>query len=393
MQPIGDYLKKLLYHYDCIVVPTLGAFLARSVPASFNEATGQFLPPRRKVAFNGALMLDDGILANYVTLHEGISREVALRGINNFVADLKQQAQQRGSFAIDGLGLFSYNAENSLQFDPELRHNFLGNAYGMQPVMLASKVVHLAQPVVTIRQLPEVPVRSIPVVSTALTVHIPAESPVVAEETRVLEMPVRRSGGVWRWVAAAMLVGSLGFIGYFTIFNPGQALQSSLNPVSIFRFRASLWTEAVSKENVPASTVKAVTVPAVAVNASAVPLAVPTRPVVVVTKPVVDVVASERASIRKSIVLVTKSTAKQAVTVDKPKAAFTVIAGSFASRRNAVRFQKRLVKEGYAEAYIMQGRGLIKVAAIGAESLAEAEANTQPLNTLTGIKPFIMRKH
>ena len=154
MQPIGDYLKKLLYQYDCIVVPTLGAFLTHAVSASFNEATGQFLPPRRKVAFNGALVLDDGMLLNYVMLHESITRDEALRAIDSFVTTLKQEARQMGSFSVEGLGLFSYNAENSLQFEPELRHNFLGSTYGMQPVRLPNKVVHLAQPVTVVKPMP-----------------------------------------------------------------------------------------------------------------------------------------------------------------------------------------------------------------------------------------------
>ncbi|WP_375445581.1 SPOR domain-containing protein [uncultured Fibrella sp.] len=385
MQPIGDYLKKLLYQYDCIVVPTLGAFLTHSVSASFNEATGQFLPPRRKVAFNEALMLDDGILLNYVMLHERITRDEALRGINSFVTTLKQQARERGSFSIDGLGLFSYNAEESLQFEPELRHNFLGNAYGMQPVMLANKVVHLAQPVPVVKQLPVPQVRHLPAVASVQTAAL--ATTVDVEEGQVLSMPPRRSGQVWRWAAAALLVGSLGFISYFSVIRPGDPLQSSLNPASLLRLPDFLRTESTVSAPKPAveptkTAEKPVVVSVATTEAEAsIPVA-----------SVKEVATAAKVDARKSLVAGSTNVPAPGVeTAPEAKTNFTVIAGSFASRINAVRFKKRLVKAGYSDAYILQGKGLIKVAAIGAHTLTEAEAGIDSLNSLTGITPWIMR--
>ncbi|NID12440.1 HU domain-containing protein [Fibrivirga algicola] len=394
MQPIGDYLKKLLYQYDCIVVPTLGAFLTHSVSASFNEATGQFLPPRRKVAFNEALMLDDGILLNYVMLHEGITRDEALRGINAFVAMLKEQAHKMGSFSIEGLGLFSYNAENRLQFDPELRHNFLGTTYGMQPVMLASKVVHLAKPVVAVKPLPvqEAAVRQLPATASVSTTALATTTEAV--DGQVLSMPVRRSAIVWRWAAAALLVGSLGVISYFSVIRPGDPLQSSLNPAALFRVPSFLLNESAEpSEPVARPMKKSVEVlkPVEPVTVTPIPSAAPVPVAVASSK---EAAAPAKESVRKTEVSAVEPSNVSSSAVDASPAVktnFTVIAGSFASRRNAVRFQKRLVRAGYSDAYIVQGRGLIKVAAIGTESLSEAEGGIDSLHSLTGITPWIMR--
>ena len=391
MQPIGDYLKKLLYQYDCIVVPTLGAFLTHTVSASFSEATGQFLPPRRKVAFNEALMLDDGILLNYVMLQEGITRDEALRGINSFVATLKQQARQMGSFAIEGLGLFSYNEENSLQFEPELRHNFLGTAFGLQPVMLASRIVHLAQPVVTVKPMPvtTATVRQLPAVASVSTTAL-ATAADTNEEGELLPMPVRRSAGVWRWAAAALLVGSLGFISYFSVIRPGEPLQSSLNPASLFRVPSFLAAESASNE--VAEPVKpAIVAIAPVAKPVATPVALPVAEVKSPEIPAKETVVATNLVVAKPLVKLISASRKPAVSIQpQAKTNFTVIAGSFASRRNAVRFQKRLVRSGYPDAYILKSRGLIKVAAIGAESLAEAQAGIDSLKALTGITPWIM---
>lgn len=382
MQPIGDYLKKLLYQYDCLVVPTLGAFLTHSVSASFHEATGQFMPPRRKVAFNEALMLDDGILVNYVMLHESIARDEALRHINTFVANLKQQARQLGSFSIDGLGLFSYNAENSLQFDPELRHNFLGSTYGMQPVMLASKVVHLAKPMGVVKPMRVAPVSQLPVVAPVTTTALALATD--ESEEPVLSLPVRREGAGWRWAAAALLVGSLGFISYFSVIRPGEPLQSSLNPASLFRFPTALSTESVDKVAVPGKPTAITPVKPVEKAVVAPGLASPA-----VTP--ANEAAPTPAAVRPAMPAPGNVPVAVAVVQPRPKTNFTVIAGSFASRLNAVRFRKRLVKAGYSDAYILPGRGLIKVAAIGTASLSEAEAGIDSLNSLTGIAPWIMR--
>ena len=404
MQSIGDYLKKLLYQYDCVVVPTLGAFLTRAVSASFNEATGQFLPPRRRVAFNEALLLDDGVLINYVMLHEGITRNEALAVVHLFVTNLKQQARQMGSFSLEGLGLFSYNSENSLQFDPELRHNFLNSTYGMQPVMVAGKIVHLATPTATpmamptadvllaVKPLPISQVRSLPAV---VAEHTSALSFSHEQEGQVLSMPVRQKGMVWRWAAAALLVGSIGFVSYFSVINPGEPFQSSLNPASLFRFPEFLRREAVSDPSSIATRPAVLKATKSAVAKAEIVRSEPVRvsaPMGVIV-PIKASVPSPRPTTSPVSVLRRSNVPKPLVVArSEARMNFTVIAGSFASSRNAVRFRKRLVEAGYADAFILQGRGLIKVAAIGTKSVEEAQAGVDSLRALTGITPWIMRK-
>ncbi|CCH01172.1 hypothetical protein FAES_3163 [Fibrella aestuarina BUZ 2] len=400
MRPISDYLKKLLYQYDCLVVPALGAFLTHNVSASYNETTGQFLPPRRKVAFNEALRLDDGILLNYILLHENCSREVALQAISQFVTDLKQQTRETGSFVLDGLGMFSLNSENNLQFDPELRHNFLGNAYGLQPLMLTRQMVHPAVPVL------EKPVVVKPLPTMALTVVV---QPTQQEVGEVLPMPVapQRTQTTWRWAAAAIMVGTLGFISYFSVIKPNESFQSSLNPGNLFRLpnfsTAKPATPAATDEATPVSTgstatVAPVTKPVVA-PAPSVPTTLASTPAAdeSVTKSALALVeavsSSRKAAAKAAEKTVVKKPAVVAVEPAAPQAPFTVIAGSFASRSNAIRFQKMLKRAGYDQAYILPGRtkGLIKVAAVGADAYQEAKASLDSLNALTGITPWILR--
>ncbi len=392
MQTIGEYLKKLLYQYDCVVVPALGAFLTHNVSASFSVATGQFLPPRRKLAFNAVLMLDDGILLSYVMLHENCSRERAGQRIQGFVDTVKQTVQQEGSYHLDGLGLFALNGDQRLQFDPELRHNFLGNAYGMQPLLVGHRQVHEALPL------------SLPVAETRLvsisSKNRPALDPVLsgvgvavstATEARVVPLPVRRYVPLRR-LALLALVGSLGVLSYLTVVEPNQPLESSLNPASLFR---SSLAPAIPSGTLPTVVpVPKPVLPSIPVRVAE-PVVLNPTPFSAEVKPVVEAVAPKIAV--KSV------SAKALKTVPVPAvelahAPFSVVAGSFANGTNAVRFKKRLLAAGYTDAYILGGRvatgrgkGLIKVVALGTQSMPEATAVVDSLFRLTGMTPWVMR--
>ena len=421
MIPIPAYLKKLLHQYDCVVVPELGGFLTHYLPASFSEATGQYLPPRRKLAFNEVLRLDDGILMNYLMLHEAISRDEAQRYIASFVAELRQTVKQAGCFIIEGIGLFSPNDEGKLQFDPELRHNFHGEAYGLGAVP-AQRVQRTEVAIITVEAEPET------IVATAKPM---APGPVLVrnEETRIMPLyPARRQlPGYVRWAAAALLVGSLGALSYVTVIEPGAPLQSSLNPANLIRidWLAEEWNSLRTTLKMPkpdvreqqerqeASTLKAMPVaviePVKATPVAPVPIgvvAIPAAPTVTETKlvnrsvvvaPTPVALTVKPATPKKATILVDKSPANDAATVTAPPTdapTFVVVAGSFANRKNALRFERKLEAAGYGNAYIIrpgyQGK-LYKVVATGLADKDIAVATADSLHKTTGIPAWIFR--
>ena len=375
MASVKDYLKKLLYQYDCVVVPELGAFLTNYQPASFTESSGLFLPPRKRVAFNEALRLDDGILANYIMLHEPVTREGAQQYISQFVNELRQQATETGWFDLDGIGTFSSNEEGKLQFDPGLRHNFFGEAYGMSAISAQSLTTQAFEAVV---------------VEPAST----AVGPVLVVDNEATLTPMPQPRPYWRIAAAALLVGSLGFISYISVIKPGQPQQSSLDPGTLLRLPATLIERSARIE-------KAVKPVSLAAQKSTVkPVAVP---VATVPKPVMA------ASVSSSIVPVAATPAPAPTVVpatNKPVAIttvakptrttpyYTVIAGSFSSKRNALRLQRRLRKAGYADAFTiapsMRGQ-LYKVAATGSANPEAAIARMSTISKIGGTAAWIYK--
>jgi len=379
MASVKDYLKKLLYQYDCVVVPELGAFLTHYQPASFSESTGLFLPPRKRVAFNEALRLDDGILANYIMLHEPVSREGAQRLISQFVQALHQTIGSSDRFDLDGIGSFTTNEEGRLQFEPSLRHNFFGEAYGMGelPVQLINR-----QPV------QEPMLEAIPMPVTAL-------GPVrVLDEADAVLTPFRRSTPYWRIAASLLLIGSLGAVSYFTVIEPGAPLRSGLDPASLFRFPATeTATKAVAPTPVQVATITETTT---AEPASApVPAAAP-PPAISTPTPVATPSASEpidsKVITTATVVAEPKLAPKRIIRSADDEDSFTIIAGSFASRRNALRLRRRLVKAGYKEAYVIPPytrKQLYKVAAAGFDDRQEALDNIDMVSRLARTTPWI----
>jgi len=380
MATVTDYLKKLLYQYDCVVVPELGAFLTHYQPASFSASTGLFLPPRKRVAFNEALRLDDGILANYIMLHEPVSREGAQRLISQFVQALHQTIGSSDRFDLDGIGSFTTNEESRLQFEPSLRHNFFGEAYGLGEL-----------PVQPINRKPiqEPVLEAVPMPSTAL-------GPVrVRDEADTVLTPLRRSTPYWRIAASLLLIGSLGAVSYFTVIEPGAPLRSGLDPASLFRFPAA---EPTAKENEPtpvhvattAETTTAEPTPAPVPVATPAP-AISTPAAVVATKAATES-TDNKAVTPVAIVASPKLTHKRTIRSADDEDSFTIIAGSFASRRNALRLRRRLVKAGYKEAYVIPPftrKQLYKVAAAGFDDRQEALDNIDMVSRLARTTPWI----
>lgn len=371
MVSVNVYLKKLLYQYDCVVVPELGAFLTHYQPASFTESSGLFLPPRKRVAFNEALRIDDGILANYIMLHEPVTREGAQRYISQFVSTLRQQVLAADRFEIDGIGTFTGNDEGKLQFDPSLRHNFYGEAYGMSAVSVQS---------LTLQSLEAV------VVATAT-----AAGPVRVQDDDTTLMPMRRSLPYWRVAAAVLLIGSLGLLSYFSVIQPGQPLQSSLDPGSLLRGSPTLHERpahaaVTAKPPIPPAPPVEL-VPVAPAPTTGTPAPHPVVPAVKAPAPKPVIAASVN---HKPAGIVPVAAAKPTRT----RPYFTVIAGSFSSRRNALRLTRRLQTAGYADAFVLAPtrRGqLYKVAAVGSDKREEAIAGVDPISAIAGTEAWIYK--
>lgn len=128
---LETYISDLLYRYDCVVVPELGAFLTKQVSAHVDDSVHTFYPPKKIVAFNELLQTNDGLLANYISEVEKIPYLVAVTKIAKKVKSIKSYLVQGEIIALQHIGDLKLNAEGNIRFESLQNINFLTDAFGL----------------------------------------------------------------------------------------------------------------------------------------------------------------------------------------------------------------------------------------------------------------------
>lgn len=114
---ISNVITDLLQFNECVTIPEFGAFVVNPSSAQIDMAKNRFSPPSKKVSFNKNITSNDGLLANGISLNDGISHEDANVYINAFVFELNQELKTKHVFELPGIGTFYQSHENVLKFE------------------------------------------------------------------------------------------------------------------------------------------------------------------------------------------------------------------------------------------------------------------------------------
>jgi len=133
---ITRYIADLLYHHECVIVPGLGGFIKAYNPAQILHATHEFLPPSVRIAFNGGLASNDGILLNHITTTENTSYREAGYEIKKWVEACHNTLKNDGKVELEGIGSLFINASGKIEFTPSMQVNFNADSYGL-PTFIA----------------------------------------------------------------------------------------------------------------------------------------------------------------------------------------------------------------------------------------------------------------
>ncbi len=131
MSAIDEHICELLYDHDCVIVPSLGGFLASNVQANLNPAQHTILPPRRKIAFNIYLRQNDGLLANHLVEYDRVSYPEAIQRIEAYVQDCFSKLDQHRKVIVERVGTIYYDKEKHLLFEPFRQSQFRKDAFGL----------------------------------------------------------------------------------------------------------------------------------------------------------------------------------------------------------------------------------------------------------------------
>jgi len=130
---LENYIKDLLFRYDCVIVPNFGGFVTNKISATFQEDSASFSPPYKQISFNNNLKGNDGLLANYVASVEKISFEKATNTIESIVSNWKKTLQKE-HLIIEGLGYLTLSENRQLIFNPTKEINYLTSSFGLSSV-------------------------------------------------------------------------------------------------------------------------------------------------------------------------------------------------------------------------------------------------------------------
>ncbi len=130
---VEHYISELLYRYNCVVVPTFGAFLTQKTSAQINDTTNTFFAPTKSIGFNQQLTSNDGLLVSHIAEAEKTSFDIVLFKIEETAKKWTEQLATGEKLPLEHIGLLWTNSEGNIQFQPYLEFNYLTSSFGFAP--------------------------------------------------------------------------------------------------------------------------------------------------------------------------------------------------------------------------------------------------------------------
>ena len=128
---VENYISRLLYRHDCVILPGFGGFVTNYAPAKIHPVNHTFSPPSKSILFNSKLTSDDGLLIHEISVSEKISYEQAKSDVLEFVDSCRNRIEEKGYVKIAEIGTITKNGEGNLLFEPDTSVNYLEDSYGL----------------------------------------------------------------------------------------------------------------------------------------------------------------------------------------------------------------------------------------------------------------------
>jgi len=338
------HIEILLLDNDCVVVPSLGGFVAHYTEARYDKRDGMMLPPMRALGFNPALKMNDSLLAqSYIEAYD-ISYPEAIDRIEDEVNELRQSIEDEGFRELSNIGTLRLNPQGSYDFEPCEAGILTPSLYGLsgievKPVGSKAGAEHHAADA-------EAP--SLSTSHTAATAALYGED----DSERVVRIRVSTIRN-----AVAVAAAALAFAFVSLPLN-----DNARKEMSTFNLHTEALTQMLPKTmvNTPgkAEPVKATT--------AASHTTLPT--------------AACGAKAGRTLLLTPKTTVEAA-----PAPYYTLVLASQVSRKNADEFVSRLHQSGFGEAAVYTRNATTRV--IYNHFATESEAY-RALRSLRGVKAF-----
>lgn len=118
MNTVIRHIEYLISRKDCVIIPGIGAILAKYESARIDKESGLLLPPGRIYTFNKEINHNDGTLACSISRAESIRYELAIKKMESEIESMLHWLHTNGQLPIGRIGSLRYNKEDdTIQFE------------------------------------------------------------------------------------------------------------------------------------------------------------------------------------------------------------------------------------------------------------------------------------
>jgi len=136
---IGKYISELLFENDFVILPDIGEFSTKYIPAKFVPELKKVESPSKVIIFNDSNKVGGGLLIEYIAKNENISSGEARDFVANFVNEMQSSLKSGKKVELENIGVFSMNESGQLVFEADTSINYLDDSAGMPPVKEPAK--------------------------------------------------------------------------------------------------------------------------------------------------------------------------------------------------------------------------------------------------------------
>ena len=133
---LGHIIHQTLVNQRFVVLPKVGAFLLRKMPARIHPIHDRIEPPRDEVRFNKAIKEDDGLLVSKVSQLENIDHTEARSVVKQCVSKIEFELANRSEVNFGPLGVLSKNYEGKLIFTEAASSEQWPSQFGLASIKL-----------------------------------------------------------------------------------------------------------------------------------------------------------------------------------------------------------------------------------------------------------------
>lgn len=199
---IAHHIAHLLLENDCVIVPQLGGFVAHYVSSRYDETEHLYMPPKREIAFNPQLKLNDGLLAQSYMAVYGMNFPEATKEIVHQVKQMMKQIHQDGVADLPNIGQLRFTMKQEYLFVPYTEVLTSPSLYG-----LSSFHIDTLKAIEEKRQVAVLEAALVPlVVPTVATVSVETEETSVSKESELVNASSFKFGKLVKFVNTPMRI-------------------------------------------------------------------------------------------------------------------------------------------------------------------------------------------